>query len=126
MMMMFNRRQSFPSFSCVLAAFALLLVFIVDLQLMPTCQAAAMAIPEEAVVDASAAAEVEVGQDSETSSSDELRRVKRQPGTCVNHWYNWDSQRESNCRAACRNDGCYSGYCEGERCRCFRRNYSRC
>jgi len=125
-MMMLNRRQSFPSFSCVLAASALLLVFMVDLQLMPNCQA--VSIPEEAVVDTSAAAEVEVevGQHSETSSSDVLHRVKRQRGTCINQWYNWESRRESNCRAACRNGRCYSGYCEGSKCRCFHRNRSQC
>lgn len=60
------------------------------------------------------------------ATSDLGRRMKRSPGTCVNRWYNTESGRESDCRQACRNDGCYSGFCQGEYCRCFHRNYNRC
>ena len=53
-------------------------------------------------------------------------RIKRQRGTCINRLYNWESWRESNCREACANDGCYTGHCVGDKCRCFHRNNARC
>lgn len=53
-------------------------------------------------------------------------RKQAPKGTCVNHWYNWESLRESDCRDACHEGGCYSGFCQGDACRCFTKDLVRC
>ena len=65
-------------------------------------------------------------EEKEHSTVASKLRVKRQRGTCINQVWNWESLREANCRDACRNDGCATGYCDGDRCHCSHHDGSRC